>query len=274
MADTPSRSETGFGGISSASGTSARRSIVRGHYRRTGAAGKAKASARYIETRENDLGRSQERELFTRDQDALVREEVYSYLEHAEKTREFQYSLVIAPETDRDADHTDLHAYTREVMVQLERQTSQDILWVAGSHEGSDAHTEHAHVHVIAALDAEITEGEFKRTREFAAEAFNRHLEMALDMQQGVGTQQLENHNDLASSHTNSLETSAEVENGSQTPEPTTMETSEAEGAQIPKQESFEVRRDALIEKIRRESEGQEHEPSSELSRADSLEIE
>ena len=77
----------------------------------------------------------------------------------------------------------DLKSWTRDVMAELEAQQGSQLTWTAYEHAGADAHSGHAHVHVVVVTDHKLTHDDLHELREAATDAwerqqtFNRELE-------------------------------------------------------------------------------------------------
>ena len=68
----------------------------------------------------------------------------------------------------------DLKSWTRDVMAELEVQQGKPLTWAAYEHSGDNAHSEHAHVHVVAATDRKLDHSDLQALREVAAGAWER----------------------------------------------------------------------------------------------------
>lgn len=116
-----------------------------------GSGGKMRESARYYMTRENEHGEREKRQAFSKDQDDMDFSEVKKRLKEHENN--YHYRIVLAPETDKNAENGDLKDFTRRVMATLQQGQDHDVPWIGVEHSKADAHTEHAHIHVIASVD-------------------------------------------------------------------------------------------------------------------------
>ena len=143
----------------------------------------AQGSARYYAQRADDSGDRQRREAFGKEHDALGQDEVKGRLEAAsEEGQGYFYRLVMSPGTEAEPEG-DLKSWTRDVMAELEAQQGSQLTWAAYEHAGDDAHSSHAHVHVVVATDNKLTRDDLHELREAATDAwerqqtFNRELE-------------------------------------------------------------------------------------------------
>lgn len=172
-----------FGGGGSGGGGT----VIKGRYNTTGNRGAVKNSVRYYETRENERGKPMEREGFSRDSDALPREEINGLIDRADEERNYEYRMVISPGTDRDSENIDLREHTREVMAEYQSHVGPTD-WVAFEHGGEGAHTERAHVHAVMYTDRPLTTEALDQIRDFSSErwAEARELERDLDRHQTI----------------------------------------------------------------------------------------
>ena len=143
----------------------------------------AQGSARYYAQRADDSGDRQRREAFGKEHDTLSQDEVNDRLEAAnEEGQGYFYRLVMSPGTEAEPEG-DLKSWTRDVMAELEAQQGEHLTWAAYEHAGDDAHSSHAHVHVVVATDSKLTRDDLQELREAATGAwerqqtFNRELE-------------------------------------------------------------------------------------------------
>lgn len=143
----------------------------------------AQGSARYYAQRADNSGDRQRRDAFDKEHDTLGQDEVNDRLEAAsEEGRGYFYRLVLSPGTDAEPGG-DLKSWIRDVMAELEAQQGSQLTWAAYEHAGDDAHSDHAHVHVVVASDRKLTRDDLQELREAAADAwerqqaFNRELE-------------------------------------------------------------------------------------------------
>ena len=143
----------------------------------------AQGSARYYAQRADDSGDRQRREAFGKEHDALGQDEVKIRLEAAsEEGQRYYYRLVMSPGTEAEPEG-DLKSWTRDVMAELEAQQGSQLIWAAYEHAGDDAHSGHAHVHVVVATDHKLTRDDLHELRGAATDAwerqqtFNRELE-------------------------------------------------------------------------------------------------
>lgn len=141
-----------------------------------GSGGKMRESARYYMTRENEQGEREKRQAFSKDQDGMDFNEVKNRLKDHENN--YHYRIVLAPETDKNAENGDLKEFTRRVMAAVQQRQDQDVPWIAVEHSKADAHTEHAHVHVIASVDRFLDKSDLYNLRSSA------QLEWRLEIEQ------------------------------------------------------------------------------------------
>jgi hypothetical protein len=170
-------------GVSKSSG--APRVVIKANYVKggKGSGGRIRESARYYMTRENEKGEKEQRSAFSEERDEMDFEGVKGHLKAAGQNHAYHYRLVLAPETDKDAEGGDLKALTRETMRTLEKQQDGNVSWVAIEHAGEHAHTEHAHVHVIASTDRTITKTELSELRFEATLAWRLEMAQQREMQ-------------------------------------------------------------------------------------------
>jgi hypothetical protein len=136
--------------------------VVKVSYARSASA--AKGSARYYSHRPSASGEREWRDGFSRDEDWVDRRAVYERVDgwEADGCR-YYYRVVLAPGEGREPG-VPLHEWTREVMDRFqERGLSRD--WVAWEHRD---HSQHAHVHVLAAADRKWTREDLAWAREVA----------------------------------------------------------------------------------------------------------
>ena len=161
------------------------RVVIKTNYvkRGRGSGGRIRESARYYLTRENEKGEKEQRSAFSEKRDEMEFEGVKGHLKEADQNHPYHYRLVLAPETDKDAEGGDLKALTRETMWTLEKQQGGNVSWVAIEHAGEHAHTEHAHVHVIASTDRTITKMELSELRFTATLVWRLEMAQQREMQ-------------------------------------------------------------------------------------------
>lgn len=166
-------------------GSSAPRVVIKANYVKggKGSGGRIRESARYYLTRENEKGEKEQRSAFTEKRDEMDFQGVKGHLKEADQNHAYHYRLVLAPETDKDAEGGDLKALTRETMRTLEKQQGGNVSWVAVEHAGKHAHTDHAHVHVIASTDRTITKDELGELRFTATLAWRLEMVQQREMQ-------------------------------------------------------------------------------------------
>ncbi len=134
----------------------------------------AQGSARYYAQRADDAGERQRREAFGKESDALSQEEVNERLEAAgEEGGQTFYRLVMSPGTEAEPEG-DLKSWTRDVMAELEAQHGSQLTWAGYEHAGDDAHSGHAHVHVVVATDRKLGRDDLNELRKVATEAWER----------------------------------------------------------------------------------------------------
>ena len=177
----------GYGSRASGISKGARgpRVVIKANYVKQGqgSGGRVRESARYYMTRENEYGEKEQRQAFSKEQDEMDFGEVKTHLKEADQEHAYHYRLVVAPETDKDAEGGDLKALTREVMATLEKQQGSEVSWIAIEHSGENAHTEHAHVHVIASLEQKLTKDDFRELRYDAELAWRLEMVQQREMQ-------------------------------------------------------------------------------------------
>ena len=177
----------GYGGRASGVSGGARgpRVVIKANYVKQGqgSGGRIRESARYYLNRENEYGEKEQRQAFSREQDELDFGAVKTQLKEADQACAYHYRLVVAPETDKEAEGGDLKALTREVMATLEKQQVGRVSWLAVEHSGEDAHSDHAHVHVIASLERTLTKGELGELRYDAELAWRLEMVQQREMQ-------------------------------------------------------------------------------------------
>lgn len=149
-----------------------------------GSGEKMRESARYYMTRENEQGEKEKRRAFSKDQEGMDFAEVKARLDKHEKA--YHYRIVIAPETDKDAEGGNLKELTRKVMQTVERGQGQEVSWVGVEHSAKDAHTEHAHVHVIASLEQKLDKNDFREMRFDAELAWRLEMAQQREAQRGL----------------------------------------------------------------------------------------
>ena len=171
-------------GVSKRSG--APRVVIKANYVKggKGSGGRIRESARYYLTRENEKGEKEQRSAFSEKRGEMDFEGVKGHLKEADQNHPYHYRLVLAPETDQNAEGGDLKALTRETMQTLEQQQGGNVSWVATLHAGEYAHTEHAHAHVIASTDRTITKTELSELRFTATLAWRLEMAQQRELQQ------------------------------------------------------------------------------------------
>lgn len=170
-------------GVSRGAGGS--RVVIKANYVKQGkgSGGRIRESARYYLNRENEYGEKEQRQAFSKEHDELDFGEVKTRLKEADQIHAYHYRLVVAPETDKEAEGGDLKALAREVMVTLEKQQEGKVSWIAVEHSGDHAHSDHAHVHVIASLEHTITKSELHELRYDAELAWRLEMVQQREMQ-------------------------------------------------------------------------------------------
>lgn len=140
--------------------------VVKANYTQGAGAGAAlRGSVRYAATRPGE--REGERDAFSRDADALDRAEATAVFEDAEGR--YVYRLVLNSGEGREVE-ADLKAWTRDTMGALAERHGA-VAWVAYEHRD---HSEHAHVHVLAATERKLDKADLERLREAASESWER----------------------------------------------------------------------------------------------------
>lgn len=143
----------------------------------------AQGSARYYAQRANNAGERQQREAFDKENDALDREQVNGKLEAAEEEGgSYYYRFVMSPGTAAEPEG-DLKTWTRDVMAELEVQQGKPLTWAAYEHSGDDAHSDHAHVHVVVATDRKLDPSDLQALREVATEAWERQQAFSRELE-------------------------------------------------------------------------------------------
>ncbi len=143
----------------------------------------AQGSARYYAGRANGAGERQQREAFDKGSDTLSREDVNGRLEASEEEgSSYYYRFVMSPGTEAEPEG-DLKSWTRDVMAELEVQQAKPLTWAAYEHSGDDAHSGHAHVHVVAATDRKLDQSDLQALREVATEAWERQQAFSRELE-------------------------------------------------------------------------------------------
>ncbi len=177
----------GYGSRASGVSKGARgpRVVIKANYVKQGqgSGGRVRESARYYMTRENEYGEKEQRQAFSKEEDEMDFGEVKTHLKEADQEHAYHYRMVVAPETDKDAEGGDLKELTRELMKTLEKQQGSEVSWIAIEHSGENAHTEHAHVHVIASLEQKLTKDDFRELRYDAELAWRLEMVQQREMQ-------------------------------------------------------------------------------------------
>ena len=159
--------------------------VVKANYVRTGNGSRAriKAAARYYTRRPDRDGERVDRAAFGKEGD-LTKEEMSAQLERADDERRYHYRIVLSPGADADT-AGDLQAWTRDVIGELELQHGGELDWVAVEHAHDGAHTEHAHVHVIASTDRTLRRHELDAFRAEATQGWERQMDFVRDLERG-----------------------------------------------------------------------------------------
>lgn len=177
----------GYGGraYGLSKGSPGPRVVIKANYVKQGkgSGGRVRESARYYMTRENEHGEKEQRSAFSKEQDEMSFEGVKAHLKEADQDHAYHYRIVIAPDTDKDAEGGNLKELAREVMQTLEKQQGSKVSWIAIEHSGDNAHSEHAHVHVIASIDRTISKNEFREMRYDASLAWRLEMVQQREMQ-------------------------------------------------------------------------------------------
>ena len=163
-----------------------RGAIVKANYVRAGKGSKAKirASGRYYTNRPDHNGDRTYRSAFNKEGDTLTKEELSTHLERAVNDHHYHYRMVLSPGAEA---HTngDLKAWTRDVMGEMELQHGGKLTWVAVEHAHDGAHTEHAHVHVIASTDRTLRRDELGELRTEATQSWERQMDYLRELERG-----------------------------------------------------------------------------------------
>jgi len=150
-------------------------SVVKASYTRS--VSEAKGSVRYMEHRQNDLGKREARPLFGGERE-LSRQKVYERLDQAGEVpgKTYFYRLVLNPgEGHADLDEEGRRAWAAEVMSRVEAQGVQVRAWVGVSHTDQG---EHDHVHVVAALSRTLQKDELADLRTYSRESYEHQREL------------------------------------------------------------------------------------------------
>ena len=134
----------------------------------------AQGSARYYAQRADDTGERQRRDAFDKAHDALSQDEVNERLGDAgEEGDGYFYRFVMSPGTEAEPGG-DLKRWTRDTMAEFEAQKGRAFTWAGYEHAGDDAHSGHAHVHVVVAFNRKLGRDDLQELREVATEAWER----------------------------------------------------------------------------------------------------
>lgn len=128
-------------------------------------------------TRANDIGEPQERVGFSKFEDHVTRAEVYEHLDESGRKGGYHYRIVMAPETDRNAENVDMKAYARDMMNRLEIQMQKTLDWVGFEHVSESAYSEHGHVHLIVTTPRRLDREDLEQLRAQARQGFSQGLE-------------------------------------------------------------------------------------------------
>ena len=149
--------------------------VVKVNYTRS--ATNALGSARYYATRANLEGSREARPGFSKETDAVGREEAKTLLGQGE----YYYRMVLSPGAARDT-LGDTKAWTREVLGELAARQGQSLTWLAYEHAGAAGHSEHAHVHVILVTDHKLNRDDLADLRVTASQSWERHMTYERDI--------------------------------------------------------------------------------------------
>jgi hypothetical protein len=144
------------------------RSVVKANYVSTrSGSSKLSGSLRYYATRENAQNQKQERDIFTKEHDKVATKEVAEQLKTLTKDESYQlgYRIILSPDTQKDTSTQVLRDWTREMMTKVERH--HNVQWFAVAHAGDNAHTGHAHVHIVAVMDHRLSKDELASLRQY-----------------------------------------------------------------------------------------------------------
>ncbi|MGL4610551.1 MAG: relaxase/mobilization nuclease domain-containing protein [Trueperaceae bacterium] len=167
MSDTRDRAVLGDYRSSGKDKRKSTRSVVKGnHISSKGSGKKVGDSLGYYATRQNSKGERQDRDVFTKDADKVLRREAMNDLRKETKEQKYSlsYRIVMSPDTARDTSPEALREWTREMMRKIE--ANHDVYWVAVAHTKDNAHTQHAHVHVVAVVDKRLSKDELATLRQ------------------------------------------------------------------------------------------------------------
>lgn len=150
-------------------------SVVKTSYTRS--ASEAKASLRYMQHRQSDLGERVTRPLFGKDGE-LSRQEAYERLDGAAESpgKTYFYRLVLNPgEGHADLSEEGRQAWAAGVMARIEAQGNPVREWVAVSHTDQG---EHDHLHVLAATGRTLQKDELADLRTHSREVYDEQREV------------------------------------------------------------------------------------------------
>lgn len=148
--------------------------VVRANYLKSNPQNQTRlrGSVRYYATREG-----LEREGFSRDQDALSKEQVNEALEQGKS--DYYYRFTLNPGMG-DQEQTDLKEWTRDVMGSLAEKQGE-VTWYAFEHTQQG---EHDHVHVVALMDTKLSKDDLETLRETATERWHYHQAQGQELTQ------------------------------------------------------------------------------------------
>ncbi len=150
-------------------------SVVKTSYTRS--ASEAKASLRYMQHRQSDLGERGHRQLFGPDGE-LSRAEVYERFDQAAEAqgKTYFYRLVFNPgEGHADLSEEGRQAWAAEEMAHIEAQGNPVRDWVAVGHTDQG---EHDHLHVLAATSRTLQKSELAELRTYSREAYDHQRDV------------------------------------------------------------------------------------------------
>ncbi|MGL4611279.1 MAG: relaxase/mobilization nuclease domain-containing protein [Trueperaceae bacterium] len=187
------------------------------------AKGTFRGKLRYAATRENSRGEKQDREIFSKDKDQHDLKEATTKLKSlsSDESYHLAYRFVLSPDTGAETSPEAMRDWTREMMTKVER--NHQLEWFAVAHAGDNAHTNHAHVHVVAVIDRRINKDELAALRQYGdvhwQDSVTRQTMLerddrvtVRDIQQRLQTQQRQAQSD-AENHTIQTEKSASKSN-------------------------------------------------------------
>jgi hypothetical protein len=150
---------------------------------------KVKDAAQYYAHRPDEKGVRQYRAGFSAEHDHLTKHEIARFLEEQAKKPEavYAYRLVLSPGANMDEEQ--LKDWARST---LARQGIPQ--YIAFSHAGQGAHTEHAHVHVMFFRPDKLTIDDFKALRVMGDEEADKQLKFEHELHRHFEQQSKQEH--------------------------------------------------------------------------------